>query len=49
MNTDKVKERCSDCFALVDNNNEWWCDIYNCPCSEVKNCKEWDNDRGDIE
>ena len=34
--------RCQDCFALVDKNNTYYCDLYDTECSKVLDCKEWE-------
>ena len=34
--------RCSDCFALTEKDDTWYCDVYNTECSNVDNCKEWE-------
>ena len=37
------KCRCSDCASLTENDFEvWFCDEYQKPCKDVKNCGEYD-------
>lgn len=33
--------RCSDCFALVERNELWFCDEYQDYCSRIDECLEY--------
>lgn len=33
-------DRCKSCVYLVELNSEWYCDNYQMFCSDIKHCKE---------
>lgn len=40
--TKQAKDRCKDCFALIDKAcNVWWCDEGDCPIENITKCDEW--------
>lgn len=46
----RAKNRCRDCFAVVQRNSPdaWWCDAAFCPIEQVELCHEWEDDRGSL-
>lgn len=41
-NLEQAKERCKDCFALIDKDGVWWCDEADSRIQDVITCKEWE-------
>ena len=39
--TKQAKERCKDCFALIEKEGKWWCDEGDCLIEDIIKCEEW--------
>ena len=37
-----IKCRCGDCYALVEKDGKWYCDVANNYCDNVVFCGEYD-------
>ena len=35
------KDRCSDCFALMEVRKKWFCDEFGQNCEDIKECPFW--------
>lgn len=38
---DNYNCRCSDCIALVEHDDQWFCDEIHQFCEKIKVCNEW--------